>query len=441
MLELLLAWFLLLVLLLVFAVERRPAAGALTLAYFLALSLIHVPGVLPLIASHLPIAHEAATMLGFQMTIIGMAAFVAGAIAARTMKLRPVPHAASSNLGPRQYERLAKRMLFIGLVSYFVVLPVARIVPSLTSVVYPFGTMIILGVWLWLFSALKQGDRRRVISILALLPLFPIATLALQGFLGFGVYWILSSVAFLFLLIRRGRIWFYIAAGPTMYLGLCLFVTYMGQRTELREVIWHEKVGLTDRLDQMTSLVTKFQTLDLDSPLHVASIEDRLNQNYLVGAAIVRHDNGWLPYAYGATVPIWALIPRAVWPGKPAVGGSGSIVSDVTGLRVAEGTSFGVGQVLEFYVNFGVPGEIVGFFLLGLLFMRLDRRIMASIDAFDIRGVLVRALPGLTLLQPGGSLLEMLVACAAAYLAAQIALSVPILGLTPLLPRTRPALS
>ena len=41
----------------------------------------------------------------------------------------------------------------------------------------------------------------------------------------------------------------------------------------------------------------------------------------LVGAAVMYHEDGSAPFAYGATVPLWALIPRAVWPDKPAVGG------------------------------------------------------------------------------------------------------------------------
>ncbi len=46
-------------------------------------------------------------------------------------------------------------------------------------------------------------------------------------------------------------------------------------------------------------------------------------------------------------------IPRALWPNKPVVGGSGDLVSTYTGIRFADGTSVGIGQVLESFVNFG----------------------------------------------------------------------------------------
>jgi hypothetical protein len=95
-------------------------------------------------------------------------------------------------------------------------------------------------------------------------------------------------------------------------------------------------------------------------------------------------------------------------------------VSEFTGIRFAEGTSVGAGQVLEFYVNFGIPGLLAGFVLLGFFLMRLDWGIMRALAADDTRGLLLRGMPGLTLLQPGGNLLEILVACVAAYVAANL---------------------
>ena len=82
----------------------------------------------------------------------------------------------------------------------------------------------------------------------------------------------------------------------------------------------------------------------------------------------------------------------------------------IPGSRFEEGTSVGAGQVLEFYVNFGLPGVLAGFAGLGFLLMRLDLGIMRAFAAGDLPGLLLRAMPGLSLLQPGGNLLEILVA-------------------------------
>ena len=102
------------------------------------------------------------------------------------------------------------------------------------------------------------------------------------------------------------------------------------------------------------------------------------------------------------------------------MGGGGNVVSDFTGLLFDPDTSFGAGQVFEFYVNFGIPGVLIGFLGLGYLLMRLDQGIMHALAANDMRGLLLRAMPGLMLLQPEANLLEILVGCVAAYLVAHL---------------------
>src|SRR5206468_2294765 len=134
----------------------------------------------------------------------------------------------------------------------------------------------------------------------------PLATLVTGGFLGYGVYWVLSVIGFLFVITRR-RVWFYAGAPVAAFLGLSLFVTYMGQRAAIREVVWQEQAGMLERLDRVSAIVTDFQLLDLASPTHVAALDGRLNQNSLVGAAVIYHEGGAAPFAYGATVPPWAL--------------------------------------------------------------------------------------------------------------------------------------
>jgi hypothetical protein len=416
-------WAGLLVALVIFAIGPPGRGGALTLAYFLGLSLIHVPGVLPFLGSDPGLVDFDETELGFELTLLGMAAFVAGAILARCIDGRRV---GAEGARPRRRTQVLQRggwrALQLGIVSYFVILPMTKLVPSADSIVASFGTLVVLGFWLSLYGAAVAADRHRTLATLALLPLLPLSTLVMGGFLGYGVYWVLSVIAFLFVITRQ-RIWFYTAALPVMYLGLSLFVTYLGERTAIRDVVWREQSGLLDRLDRVSSIITNFQLLDLASPDHATLIDLRLNQNQLVGAAVINHESGGAAFAYGGTIPYWALIPRAVWPDKPPIGGGLNVVSEFTGLRFAEGVSVGAGQPLEFYVNFGIPGVLIGFLGLGLLMMRLDQGIMRALAADDIRGFLLRAMPGLTLLQPGGNLLEILVSCVAGYLVAHLVIS------------------
>jgi hypothetical protein len=61
---------------------------------------------------------------------------------------------------------------------------------------------------------------------------------------------------------------------------------------------------------------------------------------------------------------------------------------------------------------------------------------MRSLASDDMRGLLLRAMPGLMLLQPGGNLLEILVGCVASYVAARLIISLRFFNL-PLAARPR----
>jgi hypothetical protein len=435
MVILLVIWGGLLSALVIFAIGRSARGGALTLAYFLSLSLVHVPGVLPLLEPGSGLLDEEETGLGFEMTIHGMAAFVVGAVLACWINRRRLAAKITVSRGRASgLDRLGKRAFLLGIVAQFVFLPLVGRIPSLTSIVAPVAAFMILGLWLALYEASVAADTRRILGTLALLPVLPLATLITGGFLGFGVNWDLSILAFLFVITKR-RIWFYSAAPAAIFFGLSLFVTYMGERVGIREDLREQRASVFDRLDRASAIFTNFQLLDWSSPTQIGAL-GRLNQNSLEGAGIIAHEYSGVPFANGATVPVWALIPRAVWPGKPDVGGGGNIVADFLGIHIAEGTSMGPGNVLEFYINFGLPGVLIGFLGLGYLLMWLDQGTMRSLAVNDIRGVLMRAMPGLMLLQPLGNLIEILVAFVAACIVAHLAISLPFFDIA-LAPRSR----
>src|ERR1700738_3530095 len=132
MIGLLLLWIVLFVALVVFAIGRPREGGALTLAYFLGLSLIHVPAALIYVnpTSFLPYPDE--TELGFEMTIVSLAAYVVGASLMRLIDRRRRSGCAELSLDQRRrLRRFGSRMIVIGALSYFVVLPVAGNVASL----------------------------------------------------------------------------------------------------------------------------------------------------------------------------------------------------------------------------------------------------------------------------------------------------------------------
>ena len=224
-----------------------------------------------------------ATKVGFDVTLIGMTAFIVGAMAARILPRRTTSVKAYQQTADADiFSRLGWRVLTMGIASYFVLLPVSALVPSMTAIASVLGTLLILGFWLQLYAAAVAHDTRQTLLVLATLPLLPLATLTTGGFIGFGTVWALSVLAFQFVISRR-RIWFYLAAPFVIFLGLSLFVTYFQQRDEIREVVWDESTGIMQRLDKVSTLVTDFQLLDLSNEKHLLALDQRLNQNYLVG--------------------------------------------------------------------------------------------------------------------------------------------------------------
>jgi hypothetical protein len=194
----------------------------------------------------------------------------------------------------------------------------------------------------------------------------------------------------------------------------------MAARQDLRQRIWVQQVDTSDRLARIADVFLNFEWFDGANARNRSAIDDRLNQNLLVGAAVQRLEFGQVDYAQGTLIIslLTALIPRAIWPDKPVVGGGGSVAHDFTGMDFAEGTSIGAGQVLEFYANFGTFGVIGGFLLYGWLLSMMDLKVIWSLRTGDQAGFVFWFLISLTLLQPGGNLLEIVVGAASSAIAA-----------------------
>src|SRR5207249_11111273 len=110
-------------------------------------------------------------------------------------------------------------------------------------------------------------------------------------------------------------------------------------------------------------------------------------------------------FAHGATFyeALLAPVPRILWPGKPVAAGSGDTMSRYTRLKFDRSTSVGIGQVAEFYINFGTSGVVAGFLIIGLLI-----RVVDTIGAFRLyegnwQGFMSWFLPSMSLLNIGGS--------------------------------------
>lgn len=396
--------------------SARERSGTLLLAYFLGLSVIHVPGALNFAGEAPGLLGRAETEIGFRATVAGLAALLVGA-ALGTATFQP-PSARPTAETP-QMSKIGLTLLIAGLFSYFVAAPAAAVIPSATAVMSSVGSTLIIGIWAYLYDAELRRDGRRTLLVLAALPLLPLSTLATGGFAGFGIYWMICALCFFFVVSRKRLL--LIALAPLVaYVGLSVGVAYFSTRGEIREAVWQEQAGFTERFARIGEIGERFEFYSWNDPEHIYLIDLRLNQNFLVGSGIMRHEQGQSELLYGETVPLWSLIPRAIWPDKPEVGGSGDLVATFTGMRFAEGTSVGAGQPLEFYANFGWTGLIVGYLLLGFVIGRFDRALGSAFKRADMRAILLAGLPGIALIQPGGSLMEIIVSFVGALVAAHL---------------------
>jgi hypothetical protein len=237
--------------------------------------------------------------------------------------------------------------------------------------------------------------------------MLPAITVIGQGFLGYGFGAMLTIFAFVSS-FQRLR-WYTAILGLAMaYLGMSVYVTYMRDRTEIRNVVW-AGAGVGDRFGKLEDTIRSSEWFDLSSADHLDRIDERLNQDFLVGASAAYLSEGQgHDFAKGATLmdAAVALIPRAFWPEKPSFAGSGDLVSNYTGFRYAEGTSIGIGQLMECYVNFGTAGVLVGFFIIGAAVVYVDRSAGVALRRGDANRFLRFYLPGLSLLNVGGLFAE-----------------------------------
>ncbi len=200
---------------------------------------------------------------------------------------------------------------------------------------------------------------------------------------------------------------------------MTLFVSYFELRDDIRSDVWGG-ASMSQRVSTVSGMFTHLHLIDPTSQKDLDSLDLRLNQNRFVGLAVERIRDGQVDKLWGRSV--WdsfiALIPRAYWPDKPETGGSGDIVADMTGLDLNRDTSWGVGNVMEFYVNFGAAGVVCGFLILGLVLGWLDLRVASTERTGRLGDTFLYFLPAAAMIQPGGSLMEIVGGAGAALLAA-----------------------
>ena len=413
-----------------FLFYTRTGQGScgLTLAYLVGLFINHWFGAAAYLAPAHPGGDSSTTATGFLEASVGLAGFLAGSLvtmgAARsTRRRKDAPPRLASPLG----------YVTVGMVSYFVLLPLAGQVPSSTAVVSSGLYFVAAGLTLGAWQAWQVGSRPLLLRWLAGAALLPLMTVLIGGFIGYGAA-VLTTLTVSVAAFYRPRWQVILSAILLGYLGLSVFLTYMDARSDIRAAVWGGE-GLSARVRVLSDALAGFRLFDPRDRNALYLIDQRMNQNYLVGAAVEYLEAGAASFAQGATLwdSLLAIVPRALWPAKPSSGGSGYLVSDYTGIPFAEGTSVGVGIILELYINFATMGVFIGCAIFGCLVTWFDHAAAGYLRSGDDAGFVAWYVPGLAFQQVGGSLVEV----AAGVVGALVAVLLVNTGLRALAKRVR----
>jgi len=404
----------------VLLVQTKFGSGSgLVAAYFLELIVLHwLAAAIYLVPGYYYLNPE--TIIdGLRESTYGFVGFCIGVLAAtawaymrrdRSARLAPAPAVVDT-------KRL-RTYLVTGVFSYLVLTPLFANFPTLPALANAASGFVVVGLALVCWNQAHHGSRYGLLAALLLVGLLPFATIAAQGFMGYGLA--AAAVVFAFVASFQKASWrTVVGAGLAAYMGLTLYVTYMRDRSDIRDVVWGGS-SIEARAAQIVSTFAEMEPFDPNNFDHLRRVDMRLNQNFLVGMAVHNLQTNPDHFANGRTLQdaLIALVPRFLWPNKPTLAGSGNIVSDFTGIRFAEGTSVGVGMVMELYINFGSTGVLVGLVIFGFILASIDRYSAQARDAGQWATFALWFLPGVAMLQVGGSLVEVTSSAGAALLVA-----------------------
>jgi hypothetical protein len=359
------------------------------------------------------------TTVGAEYSLYGLLAFAFGSLALTPVLL-------DAGILPRvravHYPdpRLPRAYLLVGVISYVMLSVVAGRILSMNAILSAGQELVVVGLGLCCWQAWRDNEFKQLTFWLAMSLMPPLLTIITRGYIGYGAVATISVLIFLSNFVRaRGKL--FLVGALLGYLALSVFVTYMRDRSEIRHSVWGG-ASYSNRFDILGKTASGFEWFDPFSQTQLERIDDRLNQSFLVGAA-VEHLSQTGDFARGATLldSLYALIPRAFWRDKYITAGSGSLVARFTGFQYDNNaTSVGIGQVMEFYANFGTTGLVIGFMIFGVIITTLDILATERLASGDLHGFVLWYLPGLAFLQVGGQLVEITASAAAALVVAII---------------------
>ena len=146
-----------------------------------------------------------------------------------------------------------------------------------------------------------------------------------------------------------------------------------------------QQVVLVPIEDRIAFLMNKLSQVDEDTMLRGFDLLARRVGYVDYLAATMRHIPGNMPFQEGAQIGATVmnvLVPRLFFPDKPPLESDTAVLEKYTGIHFGKssgsGSSVSLGYVAELYVDFGVPGAVIGTFIMGLLAGRALRFVISS---------------------------------------------------------------
>ena len=394
---------------------RRSSGGVgLVAAYLVNVLLIHWLGALIYLSSLPHHFDKDLVFEGFKQSTYGVLAFAIGSLILAPGLIRRRSYQ-REDIDPIIRKRLPYAYLAIGALSYLILSSSTGRIPSITALASAGQNLFVVGLCILCWTAWHEGNKKNIFKWLALGFTMPFITVAFRGFIGYGAAALIVVLTFISTLVRPRWVTIVVAVA-TAFVGVSIFVSYAQVRDQIRQEL-ERGTPWQDRLSLVYDSTLGLEWFDFNNPLHLEKIDNRLNQNFFVGAARQRL-SVTQDFGRGETIgqAALALIPRAVWPDKPVVAGSGDLVTKYTGITFAGDTSVGIGHVLEFYANFGSIGVITGYMLLGTILTLIDVLAAKKLRTGHWTAAAATFMVGLGFLQVGGSLVELTSTSAAGLL-------------------------
>jgi hypothetical protein len=240
---------------------RNGKTAGLILAYALQLVILHWLAAVLYLLPWYEYLDESVVLAGLQQSTYAIVGLTMGA--AVTFLFLRQQHAMVS---PTPYVLVGRRLLWmclgVGTVSYFILTPLLARAPTLAAIAAAGSSCAVVGLVL---GSWNGSHRRTLWKWGAVTAVLPFVTIVIQGFLGYGLA--AALVVFAFVAAFHRPRWQVVAFGvAAAYLGLSMYVTYMRDRADIRQVVWGGEPA-SARIERLAETFSSPELFDLNDPI------------------------------------------------------------------------------------------------------------------------------------------------------------------------------